>query len=229
MVRMRLALAALAATSAFAVGSASAATLEVVSGTTNARGVTISSYDPLGQSFTAIDSALTSFGFQFESLNPDRVNDPITFNLLAGEGLSGPSIFTTAFTLPTSINSRTPTWYDFDVTGANVTVGQKYTAVLTTTSSARNAVALGPGYNSSTGQFFGGDAYAGGQAFFSAPSYANCDATPSNCDLNFRVTGTTAVVAPVPEPASWAMMTLGIAFAGGTLRRRRSSWTTVTA
>lgn len=224
----RIAAALLACGCVAAAVPASAATLQVVSGQTNPRAVTISSFDPLGQSFTAIDTDLTSFGFQFSSLNPDRVNDPISFSLLAGEGLSGASLFTTAFTLPTSINSRTPTWYDFDITGANVTVGQKYTAVLSTSASARNAVVLGPGYNSSTGQFSGGDAYAGGRAFFSAPSYANCDATPSNCDLNFRVTGNTAVVAPVPEPASWAMMMLGIGLAGGTLRRRRR-FTTVAA
>ncbi|MEP6785399.1 MAG: PEPxxWA-CTERM sorting domain-containing protein [Sphingomonadales bacterium] len=209
-----------AGTVAFSSIAANAATLQVVSGPLGTRAVTINAFQPLGQSFTAIDSSLNSFGFLFESLNPTSANAPITFSLLAGAGLGGSALYTTTFTLPTSINGRTPTWYDFGI-AANVVVGQQYTAVLTTTSN-RNAVSLGPDYNVSTGQFGGGDAYSGGQAYFSNSAiYANCQGTANNCDLNFRVTGTTA--AAVPEPASWAMMITGFGAVGFGLRRRRAT------
>lgn len=194
-----------------------AATLEVVSGT---RGGTIASTGAIGQSFTAIDSALTSFGFQFQSLNPDRANDPITFTLRAGEGLTGAIVTTTSFTLPASINSRTPTWFDFDITGTSVAVGSVYTAVLTTTASARNAVTFGPNLNIFTGQPLTGDAYAGGKLIATVDPDANGYCNRSGiCDLSFRVTGTTP--AAVPEPAGWAMMVGGFGLLGAALRRRR--------
>ena len=103
----------LSATAAFAQTD----TLEVVSGPTGQRAVTLAFYTPIGQSFTAINQHLTSFGFQFEALNPSSANLPITFQLLAGEGLGGSIITSQTVTLPTSINSRTATWFDFDLTG----------------------------------------------------------------------------------------------------------------
>ena len=194
-------------------------TIEVVSGTTGARGAQIAAYGPIGQSFTAIDNNLTSFGFQFQTFNADVAAAPVTWSLLAGNGLSGAVIATRTLTLPSTLPARTGTFYDFDVSGTSVTVGQQYTAVLST-GTTRYGIALGPEVNIYTGVFLGGDAYAGGQAFFTRPAFSNCtnDAT-SNCDLNFRVTGTNSVAA-VPEPTSWAMMVGGLAALGGSLRRR---------
>ena len=60
--------------------AAPAATIETISGV---RGASITYFQPIGQSFTAIDSQLTSIGFQFQSLNPDRTNDPITLTIRA--------------------------------------------------------------------------------------------------------------------------------------------------
>jgi len=199
-------------------------TLEVVSGPTGQRAITVPTYGPLGQSFTAIDEHLTSFGFQFELFNPGSANSPFTFQLLAGEGLGGSVVTTKTFTLPTSINDRTATWFDFDLTGTDVTVGSKYTAVLST-SSLRYGVVMGPEINIFTGQILGGDAYAGGKAVFTTVPYSNCTTT-SDCDLNFRVSGYNDVTA-VPEPAAWAMMIGGFGVAGGALRRRKAARTTV--
>ena len=53
------------------------------------RGALINFYEPLGQSFKAIDSTLTSFGFQFQTFNDSAPNTPITFSLLSGAGLGG--------------------------------------------------------------------------------------------------------------------------------------------
>ena len=198
-------------------------TLQVVSGSSGARGVQILAFGPVGQSFTAIDSTLTSFGFQFQAFNPAVANSPVSFSLLAGAGLGGASIYAQSLTLPTTLPGRTGIFYDFGVPDLAVTIGNVYTAVLSS-ASTRVGVALGPEYNIYTGAPLGGDAYAGGRAYFATQPFGNCtnDAS-SNCDLNFRVSGIRAIAAAVPEPASWAMMILGLGLAGGALRRRRSA------
>lgn len=199
---------------ALVAAPAQAGTIEVVSG--QQRSFILPPFGPVGQSFTAIDTNLTSFGFQFTALNPTNANLPFTFTLLEGAGLDGAVISTRTFTLPTSIGS-TPTWFDFDITGALVTAGQIYTAVLSS-ASTRNGPVMGPNINIFNGQELSGDAYAGGRAYFTNEVYPNCERT-GNCDLNFRVTGTTAV-AGVPEPATWAMLIMGFGAVGGALRRR---------
>ena len=210
--------AALAATLSFVSSTADAATLSVISGS-GQRSTLVSFSGPLGQSFTAIDSNLTSFGFQFYALNPNNANAPFTFTLRDGEGLTGSTLLTRSFTLPTSINTRVPAFFDFDITGALVTIGQRYTAVLTT-ANTRNGIVVGPDINIFTGAELSGDAYAGGRAFFTNTGFTNCTRDVSNCDLNFRVTGNTPMAA-VPEPATWAMMLGGFGLAGGALRRRK--------
>lgn len=197
--------------------AAHAATIEAVSGV---RGASITYFQPIGQSFTAIDSQLTSIGFQFQSLNPDRTNDPITLTIRAGAGLTGAVLATQNFTLPTSINSRTPVWFDIALANLGVTIGDQYTAVLTTTGSFRNAVTFGPDLNIYTGQPLSGDAYAGGQLYSQTPIDAFCTRT-GTCDLNFRVSGVTP--SAVPEPATWAMLIAGFGLAGGAMRTRRKA------
>ncbi|MHA6718176.1 PEPxxWA-CTERM sorting domain-containing protein [Sphingomonas sp. RS6] len=196
-------------------------TVEVVSGPTGMRAVTVAAYDPLGQSFTAFAQHLTSFGFQFEALNPSSANTPITYQLLAGEGFGGSVVTSGTFTLPDSINNRTATWFDFDLTGTDVVVGNRYTMVIST-GSYRNAVVLGPEVNIYTGEVLGGDVYAGGTALFQASNqpYSGFCASSGTCDLNFRVSGYNDVASGVPEPASWAMMIGGIGLAGAARRRR---------
>lgn len=195
--------------------------LEVAANPQTNRLVTISAFDPIGQSFTAFTDTLTSVGFQFGSLNPQQANTPITLNVFAGETLTGASLFSTSFTLPSSINTRTPTWFDVMVPDLAITNGAIYSLVLTTGSSARNAVAVGPGFNVSNGQFTSGDAYSGGRAFANTALYSNCPNTPSSiCDLNFRVTGN-VLAAAVPEPSAWALLILGFGITGSALRGSR--------
>lgn len=173
---------------------------------------------PVGQSFTSIDTNLTSVGFQFQLFNTPQANTPFTLTLLNGSGLGGTQIFTTQFTLPTTIPTSGLNWFDVALPNIATTIGNAYTFVLSN-SSLRYGVVLGPDINIQTGQVLGGDAYTGGQAF-GVQSYPNCPNTPaSQCDLNFRVSGTTAAGA-VPEPAAWAMMIGGFAMMGGALRRR---------
>jgi len=196
---------------------AHAGDIQVISGTTGARATTLFN-GPIGQSFTSIDSTLTSIGFQFQLFNTSSANTPFTLQLLNGSGLGGTQIYSQQFTLPTTIPTSGLNWFDISLANVAVTIGGVYTAVLSN-SSLRYGVVLGPEVNIFTGQPLGGDAYAGGQAF-GVQSYPNCPNTlASPCDLNFRVHGTTATGA-VPEPATWAMMIGGFAMMGGALRRR---------
>lgn len=215
-------LAASAAALACSLPATAAETLQILSGPAGTRAVSISAADPIGQSFTAFTDTITSVGFQFNSLNPTQANEQITLRIFAGETLSGTALFTSAFTLPTSINSRTPQWFDIAVNNLAITNGQLYSLVLTTGSSARNALVVGPDYNVQTGQFGGGDAYAGGKLMTDWTGiYANCKGAANNCDANFRVTGN-LVAAAVPEPGAWAMMIVGFMAVGGAMRGARA-------
>jgi hypothetical protein len=111
--------------------------------------------------------------------------------------------------------TRTPTWIDFDLTGMNLVAGQKYTALLSSTS-ARYGLIFGPDINIFTGQALGGDAYADGRFFATGQNDATCNR--GICDANFRFTASTP--AAVPEPASWALMIGGFGLAGAAMRRR---------
>ena len=57
-------------------------------------------YQPIGQSFTAIDPNLLSIGFAFTIINPPALNASITLDLLAGDGTGGASVATRTFTPP---------------------------------------------------------------------------------------------------------------------------------
>lgn len=212
--------AAFAATLSFALpAAAQSQTLQVQSGTTSPRSVTVSAFDPIGQTFTAFTDTITSVGFEFTTLNPSSANSALTLNIFAGETLSGTSLFTSAFVLPATLTSRDQrAWVDIVVPSLAVTRGSSYSLVLTATSS-RAALLTGPGFNSSTGQFFGGDAYTGGRLLGTPAPYTNCAGAANNCDANFRVTGN-LIAAAVPEPATWAMLIVGFGIVGGALRRR---------
>lgn len=213
--------AAVAATLAIAMPAAGqAATLEVTSGA-GARSAQIQYYGPVGQSFTAFSDTLTSVGFQFNTLNPGAANAPITFNLYAGETLTGNSLYTTSFALPATWADRTARWFDVVLPNVAIANGSVYSLVLNTTS-ARTGIVLGPDYNIYNGQPLGPDAYAGGRAFAQRTLYSNCTGAANNCDLNFRITGD-VLAAAVPEPASWALLILGFGAVGGALRTSRKT------
>lgn len=211
---------ALAGALALAPAAHAVETLEVLSGTTSPRAVNVRN-GAIGQSFTAFTDTLTSVGFQFSTLNPGAANTPLTLQLFSGETLTGTALYTTTFSLPGTVVDRTPTWVDILLPDLEVTRDSLYSFVLTATSS-RPAIVLGPGYSSPTGQFFGGDAYAGGK-LLGNPGYANCTGPANNCDLNFRVSGN-LVAAGVPEPGTWVMMIMGIGAIGAAMRlsRRRT-------
>lgn len=204
---------------------ATAATLQVISGPTGQRAIALEAFGPVGQSFTAFDTTISSIGFQFQALNPTAANTAINLSLRSGSSLTGASLFSTSFTLPLSINGRTSTWFDVAVPNWLVTTGQTYTLVMANTGgSFRNAVVLGPEIDLNTGNPVGGDAYAGGTALFTTQPYQGFCLQRGICDLNFRITATTPQGA-IPEPATWAMLVSGFGMAGAALRsakRRRA-------
>lgn len=64
---------------------------------------------------------------------------------------------------------------------------------------------------------------ASGQSF--AFRWVDTDSSGGDQGLgvdNLRIAATTAAVSAVPEPATWAMLAVGIGIVGGTLRRRRA-------
>ena len=214
-------------------GAATAATLQVTPGvpssTSTVRAFAPGGFTgPFGQSFTSIDSSLNSIGFQFVGFNPGSTGQAYTLSLFAGETLTGTSLVTRTFTLPTTITTNTPTWFDVDIGAVAATVGQRYTAVLSS-SDIRNGIVLGPNFSYAippNGGQVSGDTYAGGRFFSGGTAvYPDCpNNATSPCDLNFRVTGTT-VAAAVPEPASWALMVGGFGLMGGIVRRRQRATT----
>lgn len=204
------------------IAQAATETTEVAGGT-GARAVTLSYSGAIGQSFTANTTDLSSFGFQFEALNPANSNDSITFTLRNGAGLAGSVVTSRTFTLPASINSRTATWFDIALTNTLLTAGSIYTAVLSNAgSSYRNAVVYGPDLyvgGPFNGQPKTGDAYADGRLYVGNVNTVGTQCNSGICDLNFRMTGT--AVAPVPEPGEWAMMAAGLGVVGMVARRRK--------
>lgn len=205
----------LAAAAAALIAAPAAADLTVISG--NQRALQVAYAGPLGQSFTATDTDLTAFGFQFETFNPGQTNAPLTFTLRDGVGLNGAVIATRTATLPVIPLTPVATWYDFDLTGTTLVAGHHYTALVSTTSSLLGLV-YGPNIDIYTGVPLGGDAYAGGTLITTRDLGDRICAT-GICDANFRLSATTPAAA-VPEPAAWALFITGFGLIGTATRRR---------
>lgn len=204
-------LAAALASAAFVAAPVQAA--EFVSGT---RLATIASVGPVGQSFVAEEGGLlNSFGFQFGLLNGSQPNSEMVLRLLSGTGLTGAEVATSRATV-TGPTNRTPVWFDFGFRDVRLTAGETYTALLSTTST-RLSIAFGPALGSTT------DRYADGRLIATVPSsnsFTGCTADATSlCDANFRFTVEPAV-APIPEPATWATMLVGLFGVGYAARRR---------
>ena len=179
-------------------GVASAATIIQDSGLSDAA---IGAFDPIGQSFMAEDPLLGSIAFAFSDMNPKSTNSPITMTLYAGAGFDGSVAHSVVQTLPSLLPGTydSPEFIDFDFSGLSLTMGEIYTAAVTT-----NSYKVGVVFNGIN------DAYAGGQLFHSGNSL-------SGYDLNFRVTPSS-----VPIPGAVWLLGSGVAgIAGIRLRREK--------
>jgi len=156
----------------------------------------IAAFDPIGQTFVAIDPVLSTIAFAFSDINPTSPNEPITMTLYAGTGFSAP-LHSVTQTLPAVLPPPTapPQFIDFDFTGIATTVGATYTVAVTVPSSFKVAVV-----------YADSNQYAGG-------TYIDVNGVNANSELNFRIVGV-----PAPGAAALAVLALG----AGARRRRRA-------
>ncbi len=132
-------------------------------------GYTIEYYMPVGQTFTAEDALIKSIGFNVREANPHMPFAPIWVDLFAGVGTSG------TFLGRAQLEGIEPGYrgfYDADFNSVILTVGQVYTATLS--SSTPRAEIRGTYFEPPPGP------YAGGESIFHG-------IPDPNRDLAFRV------------------------------------------
>lgn len=146
--------------------------------------IAIFAFGPVGQTFTAEDTRV-NIAFAYLLQNPFEPDAGVEMTLYEGVGTGGTLLQTVGVVLPPALASAPG--YPGDLVDANfsnvlLTVGNVYTAAVTTTNSSyRIGITLQET-----------DAYAGGQAIF-GQAFSECPG--ASCDLRFRVT-------PVPAPAA---------------------------
>jgi hypothetical protein len=138
-------------------------------------GYTVKYHMPVGQTFAAEDALIKSIGFKVHEANPHTAFAPIWVNLFEGVGTGGTLLGQAQLD---GIEPGYSGFYDADFTSVTLTVGQVYTATLSTTTP--RAEVRGTFSEPPPGP------YAGGQAIFNGVLYPDRD-------LAFRVQ-------PAPEP-----------------------------
>lgn len=158
----------------------------------------IASFDPIGQTFTAVDAQVSTIAFAFSDINPGFPNDPVTMSLYEGSGFGGILLASVSQTLPGVLPDTlaTPQFIDFDFSGVMLTVGSTYTVAVTTSSSPKVAVV-----------------YSGANPYGFGNYISGVDGANAAFDLNFRVLG-------VPGPATGLSLTIGTVLS---TRRRRTA------
>lgn len=194
-------IAALSLVAALVSPMADAATIEQSAGQFDA---TVAAFDPIGQTFVAEDALLGQIAFAF-SRNTNTPSDGlVTMTLYSGSGFAGASLGSEVMNLSGPLPGALdpPQFIDFDFSGVGLTVGNTYTAAVTS-----NDFSISVVYN-------GNDAYANGLLLESGSSTL----CTNGCDLNFRVTPAAAVV---PLPAAAWLFGSGLLGLLGLVRRKK--------
>lgn len=197
----RTALRALAVLSVLTAGLSNASA-DIIQTSVSGGAHQINYYQPIGQSFTAVDSLISTISFYIEDFNPslNPGDHSLTVTLYAGGTGAGSVVASSTYN---SIADGTNGFVDFDFSGVALNVGDVYSAMLTDDTS-RWGVAYGWGAN------YGDDAYAGGSNILFGSVSAG--------DLAFKV------LAPSTAVSSSGSLSLAL-LAGGllALQRRRQS------
>lgn len=133
-------------------------------------------YSPTGQSFTAASDQLISFDFYFRTFNPGFGNNPLTIDILDGDGLGGPVLASSTFSLADGFDGLAGATFNL-----NVITGNVYTAVVSTSS-----IYWGLGANTfdvySGGQLYAGNSLGWGDVTFRA-TFADASVPESGTTL----------------------------------------------
>ena len=168
---------------------------------TGATSMQIQFFEPIGQSFTAQDSAVT-FGLYVLPLNPASALSGLHFQLLSGDGLGGGVLLDQ--TLAPALGFAG--YLEFDLSTVALTLGNAYTVAVDV-----------PGTSAYWGTNLnrGGNPYAGGRAYYNDPGNLLPGAAIS--DFRFHVLPT---IAAIPEPGTLVIAGLALACLVATRRRR---------
>jgi hypothetical protein len=152
--------------------------------------LTIGFFQPIGQTFQAVDALIGLAGFEMSIANPNLpVPPPITYTLHVGAGTSGPLIAARTIAGPLDTFPMTPRFVPADFTGTILNPGDIYTLA-----------ALDPTYYWGVSHSL--DVYSGGTAVLCGSVTDSCGFSPyfpSEIDLKFEV------LAAVPEPGTFSV------------------------
>jgi len=167
----------------------------------------------------------------FAVLASPPLSDNLKLSIVDGDYILGSRSLVGTITLPlSSLPTSTPAHpaYPFDVSAFqyHVSPGQKYSVLLESESSAlfSGDALFGMGFmdmvTNQDGSVEAGNVYSTG--YQGGDLAVTVDGVPFQTDYDLMFSSYIRISDAVPEPATWAMMTLGFGAIGGVLRRRKT-------